>query len=106
VTADTKPSDTNPRRGTTLNQNLQSLQLIETVAADTSSQIIPIRQITGSASTDGEVMARKIQWANKAGFSVVTHDVPSTFAPYNAVIRISESGTEDRKRDYLAELTD
>jgi len=32
--------------------------------------------------------------------------VPSNFAPFNAVIRISESGTEDRKRDYLAELTD
>jgi hypothetical protein len=87
-----------------LSQNLQSLVLIET--ADESGQIVPIRQITGSASTDGEVMARKIQWANKAGFSVVTHDVPSTFAPFNAVIRISESGTEDRKRDYLAELSD
>ncbi|HCG03220.1 MAG TPA: hypothetical protein DEV93_22115 [Chloroflexi bacterium] len=89
-----------------MSQNLQSLVLIETVAPDTATQIVPIRQITGSASTDGEVMARKIQWANKAGFSVVTHDVPSNFAPFNAVIRISESGTEDRKRDYLAELTD
>lgn len=87
-------------------QNLQSLLLIETVAPDTTTEIIPIRQITGSASTDGEVMARKIQWANKAGFDIVTHDVPSTFAPYNAVIRISASGTEDRNRDYLAQLGD
>jgi hypothetical protein len=87
-------------------QNLQSLQLIETVAAEGETNIRPIRQITGSASTDGEVMARKIQWANKAGYEVVSVNVPSTFAPYNAVIRIDAGGTEDRNRDYLAQLGD
>lgn len=49
-------------------------------------------------------MRAKVQWAERAQYTILTRDVPASFAPYNAVIRISERGTEDRQRDYLAQL--
>ncbi len=78
--------------------------LIESVGAVEPFRIVPIAQCSGTAVGADEVMATKVKWARKAGYTIVTMNVPSTFAPYNAIIRISESGTEDQNRDYLAEI--
>jgi len=53
-----------------------------------------------------DLMAAKVRWAERAEYIVLTRTVPAEFAPYNAIIRVSEAGTEDRDRDYLAELHD
>jgi hypothetical protein len=49
-------------------------------------------------------MAEKIRWAERVRYTILTDDVPASFGPYNAVIRVSERGTEDQQRDYLAHL--
>jgi hypothetical protein len=83
---------------------LRALQPIETVGDGEPFTIVPIPQRLGGAVSPGDSMAAKVRWAERAEYTVLTRDVPASFAPYNAVIRISESGTEDRQRDYLAHL--
>jgi hypothetical protein len=85
---------------------LRSLQPIETVATEEPLSIVPLIVCKGPSSGDDEVMARKVQWANRAHFSVISYNVPVRYAPYNAVIRISAQGTEDQLRDYLAVLVE
>ena len=87
-------------------RTLHSLRSIATLNTLSPLNIEFTNQARGSVSTDDEMMAKKVVWATKAGFDVLTNDVPHSFAPYNAVIRISEAGTEDRNRDYLAILRD
>jgi hypothetical protein len=53
-----------------------------------------------------EVMAAKVKWALKAGYTILTKNVPGKFAPFNSVIRVSEAGTEDQNRDYLARIAE
>lgn len=91
----TSPVETGP---------LRALQLIETVSSMEPFTIVPIIQVQGSVLTPEERMAAKVRWAERACYTILTHDVPRSFAPYNAVIRVSERGTEDRQRDYLAHL--
>lgn len=81
---------------------LRALRLIETVREVGPLTIAPIEQCTGSAASDEEVMDARVRWANRAKYVVLTRDVPTQFAPYNAVIRVL--GTEDRQTDYLATL--
>jgi hypothetical protein len=52
--------------------------------------------------TADEMMSAKVAWANRAGYRILTRDIPSSLAPYNALIRVNEKGTEDRELDYLA----
>jgi hypothetical protein len=85
---------------------LKSLRPIKTVETLSPLTIIPAPLSRGLASTDDELMDRKVDWAIRAGFGVLTRDVPASFAPFNAVIRISARGTEDADRDYLAVLDD
>jgi len=85
---------------------LKSLQPIKTVETLSPLTIVPAPLSHGLVSTDDELMVKKVEWANRAGFEVLTRDVPASFAPFNAVIRISERGTEDADRDYLAVLDD
>ncbi|GAC1471024.1 MAG: hypothetical protein NVS2B16_28960 [Chloroflexota bacterium] len=86
------------------NTTLQALQLIESVEDLQSGRIVPVSQCTGTVVSADELMAAKIQWAERAGYSVLTTSVPEGFAPYNAIIRVSERGTEDQQRDYLAKI--
>lgn len=83
---------------------LRALQLIESVGDVQPFHIVPIMMASGSAVTPADLMATKIRWAERASYTVLTNDVPDSFAPYNAVIRVSERGTEDSRRDYLAHL--
>jgi hypothetical protein len=85
--------------------SLRKLLLIESVGESEPFEIVPVRQCHGSAMTADESVAVKVRWAEKAGYRVLTRNVPDIFAPYNAVIHVSERGTEDRRLDYLAELT-
>jgi hypothetical protein len=85
---------------------LQALRLIESVGDLESLHIVPVSQRLGAVMTADEVMAAKVKWARKAGYSVLTQNVPVEFAPYNTVIRVSETGTEDHNRDYLAHIVD
>lgn len=85
---------------------LRALMLIESVGDIEPFDIVPVSQCRGTAVTPEEAMATRVKWAHKAGYSVLTKDVPAQFAPYNAVIRVSESGTEDLNRDYLARIID
>ena len=85
-------------------QELQALQLIESVGEIEPFRIVPVVHCLGTVVSPTEVMATKVKWANKAGYSVLTQSVPEEFAPYNAVIRVSETGTEDRDLDYLARI--
>ena len=85
-------------------ETLQALQLIESVGDREPFQIVPVSHRYGTVMPANEVMAAKVRWALKAGYRVLTRNVPGTFAPYNAVIRVSEAGTEDQKRDYLASI--
>lgn len=82
---------------------LRALQLIETVGTEPFT-IIPVVHALGSAVAPADRMAAKVRWAERAQYTVLTLDVPASFAPYNALIRILERGTEDRQRDYLAHL--
>jgi hypothetical protein len=81
---------------------LQALQLIEPVGDSQPFRIVPIMQASGTAVSAAELMATKVRWAERASYIVLTEDVPASFAPYNAVIRVSAQGTEDNHRDYLA----
>ncbi len=83
---------------------LRALQLIQTVGDSEPLAIVPIVQTLGTAVAPEDRMAAKVRWAERAQYTVLTWDVPTSFAPYNAVIRVSERGTEDRQRDYLAHL--
>lgn len=85
---------------------LQALLPIETVGDHEPFKIVPISQCQGTVMSQDDAMTAKVKWATKAGYQVLTRNVPATFAPYNAVIRVSELGTEDKNRDYLAEITD
>jgi hypothetical protein len=85
---------------------LQRLQLIKTVGDSQPFRIVPLFPPQGAVMSPEEVMAVRIKWAEKAGYRVLTNDVPGEFAPYNAVIRVSEAGTEDRNRDYLAQIAE
>lgn len=83
---------------------LRSLQLIETVSTAEPFHIVPVVVSMGTVSVAADSMAAKVRWAERAEYTVLTLDVPPAFAPYNAVIRVSDRGTEDMQRDYLAHL--
>jgi hypothetical protein len=83
---------------------LRALQLIETVGDSRPFAIVPVMQALGSAMTPNDRMAAKVRWAEQATYAILTRDVPAAFAPYNTVIRVSERGTEDSQRDYLAHM--
>lgn len=83
---------------------LRALQLIESVEDAAPFTIVPIMQALGSAITPSDRMAAKVRWAENATYSIITRDVPAAFAPFNTVIRVSERGTEDSRRDYLAHM--
>lgn len=87
-------------------QTLNALQPIQSVGDDEPFPIVPVSVSQGSVMPPEDVMAAKVRWAIRAGYSVLTTHVPPRFAPYNAVIRVSERGTEDRDRDYLAQIVD
>ncbi len=87
-------------------RSLQGLQLIESVGDDEPFKIVPLFPPHGSVMSPEEVMAVRVKWAEKAGYSVLTEDVPYQFAPYNAIIRVSGAGTEDYNRDYLAHIAE
>lgn len=86
--------------------SLHALRLIETLSSTDDLRIVPVPIAEGSALSHDEMMTRKIEWATRAEFEVLSTDVPESYAPFNAVIRIKASGTEDNLRDYLAELRD
>ena len=88
------------------NCTLRGLQLIESVGESEPFAIVPVFPPHGAVMSPEEVMAVRIKWAEKAGYSILTKDVPGEFAPYNAVIRVSSAGTEDRNRDYLAQIAE
>lgn len=83
---------------------LRALQLIESVGDAGPFTIVPIMQALGSAMTPNDRMSAKVRWAEQATYAILTRDVPAAFAPYNTVIRVSERGTEDSQRDYLAHM--
>jgi hypothetical protein len=83
---------------------LRAVQLIHTVGDGESFAIVPVIQAHGTVIPGEERMAAKVRWAERVGYTVITRDIPASFDPYNAVIRISAGGTEDRQRDYLAHL--
>lgn len=85
---------------------LRRLCTIASVGDEEPYTIVLLRSVDGHVVTADESMAAKVKWAQKAGYRILTRNVPEHFAPYNAVIRISETGTEDRLRDYLAEVVD
>jgi hypothetical protein len=85
---------------------LQALQAIESVGDRQPFRIVVIAVREGTVMTAEELMTAKVRWACKAGYRVVTRTIPSLFAPYNAIIRVSEAGTEDSNRDYLAKIVD
>lgn len=86
------------------NEPLRKLLLIESIGTSAPFAIVPVKQCEGTAMPPQELADAKVQWARRAGYTVITRDVPEMFAPYNAVIRVSDRGTEDLQRDYLAEL--
>jgi hypothetical protein len=81
---------------------LRALQLIETVSDFEPFDIVPVREAFGTVMTPEDRMIAKVRWAERVQYTVLTRDIPLSYAPYNAVIRMS--GTEDRQRDYLAHL--
>jgi hypothetical protein len=83
---------------------LLALRQIQSLGDSTPFRIVPVSLHQGSAMPVEELMAAKVRWAAKAGYSVLTQDVPLEFYPYNAVIRVDERGTEDRDLDYLARI--
>lgn len=83
---------------------LRALRLIESVGDVTPFSIVPVDMAEGAAMAPADRMAAKVRWAERATYAVLTQDVPADFAPYNSVIRVSERGTEDMRRDYLAQL--
>jgi hypothetical protein len=87
-------------------RTLRGLQLIKSVGDSEPFRIVPLFPPHGAVMSPEEVMAVRIKWAEKAGYSVLTKDVPGEFSPYNAVIRVSGTGTEDKNRDYLAHIAE
>jgi hypothetical protein len=85
---------------------LRRLQLIKSVGDQQPFRIEPLFLPHGAVMSPEEAMAVRVKWAKKAGYSVLTKDVPGEFAPYNAVIRVSGAGTEDQNRDYLAQIAE
>ncbi len=85
---------------------LQAMLQIESVGESEPFRIVPISQCQGTVMSVDDAMAGKVKWATKAGYRVLTRNVPASFAPYNAIIRISRLGTEDNNRDYLAVIVD
>ena len=85
---------------------LRGLQLLQSVNDSEPFKIVPLFPPHGAVLSPEEVMAVRIKWAEKAGYSILTNDVPGEFAPYNAVIRVSGAGTEDKNRDYLAQIAE
>lgn len=83
---------------------LRALQLIESVGESAPYRIVPVMQQQGSAMSPNDRMAAKVRWAERATYAILSSDVPAAFAPYNTVIRVSERGTEDTQRDYLAHM--
>ena|ERR687885_509769 len=83
---------------------LRALQLIEPVGDAEPFDIVPIVQTLGSAVSPADRMAAKVRWAERVEYRILTQNVPASFAPYNAIIQVSERGTEDAQRDYLAHL--
>lgn len=83
---------------------LRAVQLIESVGDVAPFRIVPIMLGQGSAMSANDRMAAKVRWVEQATYTILTRDVPAAFAPYNSVIRVSERGTEDVQRDYLAHL--
>lgn len=83
---------------------LVALRQIQSLGERPPFRIVPVYHNQGSAMPAEDLMAARVRWADKAGYSVLTQDVPREFLPYNAVIRVDERGTEDRNRDYLARI--
>lgn len=84
---------------------LVALQAVESISKEKPLRIVLLSHQQGTAMSAEDFMAAKVRWAERAGYAVLSWQVPETFAPYNAIIRVSESGTEDRDRDYLAVIT-
>ncbi|GAC1474481.1 MAG: hypothetical protein PVSMB7_29560 [Chloroflexota bacterium] len=83
---------------------LRKLHPIQTLKGPEPVTIVPITLNEGTAMPAEEAMALKVQWAVRAGYSILTRDIPAHFAPYNAVIRVHAGSTEDKLLDYLAVL--
>ncbi|MGH2447750.1 MAG: hypothetical protein ACRDFS_04000 [Chloroflexota bacterium] len=84
---------------------LCAIQLIETVGEREPFDIVPAAsRFSGNASSASDVMAAKVKWATKAGYVLLTTNVPKHCSPYTAIIRVI--GTEDYMRDYLARFTE
>lgn len=83
---------------------LRARHRIETLGDGEPLTIVPIIQAPGSVSAPGDGMAARVCWAERAQSTRLTRNVLRAFAPYNAIIRISERGTEDRQRDSLAHV--
>lgn len=83
---------------------LVALKPIESIDVNQPFTITPSLVRYGSVQTSTELMASRVLWAQRATYEVLTREVPPEFAPYNAIIRISERGTEDQNRDYLAQI--
>jgi hypothetical protein len=85
---------------------LQAIHLIESVGNGEPYNIVLVSHRCGTVMPAEEVMAAKVKWALKAGYTILTKNVPGKFAPFNSVIRVSEAGTEDQNRDYLARIAE
>jgi len=85
-------------------RTLKALTLIKSVGDTEPFAIVLLVASQGTAMTASELMAARVKWASKAGYRVLSNNVPDTLAPYNAVIRLSETGTEDHNLDYLAHI--
>jgi hypothetical protein len=81
---------------------LVALRQIQPLGDRSPFRIVPVLHYQSTAMPAEDVMAAKVRWAAKAGYSVLTQSVPSEFHPYNALIRVDERGTEDHNLDYLA----
>jgi hypothetical protein len=83
---------------------LLAVRQIQSVGDSLPLRIVPLSHREGTAMTAAELMEVRVKWAAKAGYSVLSWDVPSEFFPYNAVIRVDERNTEDQNLDYLARI--
>jgi hypothetical protein len=88
----------------TTDDTLLGLIQIEPVGDSPPFRIVLVAHQHGAIMSAEELMAAKVMWAARAGYCVLTQTVPTEFLPYNTVIRVSENGTEDRNRDYLAHI--
>jgi hypothetical protein len=81
---------------------LVALRQIRSLGSVAPFSIIPVQQRHSTVMPAEDVMAAKVRWAAKAGYRVLSQNVPHEFLPFNAVIRVDERGTEDHDLDYLA----